>query len=105
MATIDQPSQIKPLQFTAECVDFWRSLQELFGAYRPERHYMRGPGPKWHAKHQCASVERHLSAFDPARVPVTQQILYDGLNAGVTLIHQGSQPALALVPASASDST
>jgi hypothetical protein len=23
-------------------------------AYRPERHYMRGPGPKWHAKHQAA---------------------------------------------------
>jgi hypothetical protein len=20
-------------------------------SYRPERHYMRGPGPKWHAKH------------------------------------------------------
>ena len=20
--------------------------------YRPERHYMRGPGPKWRAKHQ-----------------------------------------------------
>jgi len=20
-------------------------------AYRPERHYMRGPGPKWRAKH------------------------------------------------------
>lgn len=20
--------------------------------YRPEFHYMRGPGPKWHAKHQ-----------------------------------------------------
>ncbi|MGC1467414.1 MAG: hypothetical protein WA792_16975 [Pseudolabrys sp.] len=19
--------------------------------YRPEQHYMRGPGPKWHAKH------------------------------------------------------
>jgi hypothetical protein len=19
--------------------------------YRPERHYMRGPGPRWHAKH------------------------------------------------------
>ena len=19
--------------------------------YRPERHYMRGPGPKWHEKH------------------------------------------------------
>jgi hypothetical protein len=21
--------------------------------YRPELHYMRGPGPKWHAKHQA----------------------------------------------------
>jgi hypothetical protein len=19
--------------------------------YQPERHYMRGPGPQWHAKH------------------------------------------------------
>jgi len=29
----------------------------LFDPYRPERHYMRGPGPKWHAKHdpRCAS--------------------------------------------------
>ncbi|HEY4774820.1 MAG TPA: hypothetical protein VIH40_08370 [Xanthobacteraceae bacterium] len=23
----------------------------LFDPYRPERHYMRGPGPKWRAKH------------------------------------------------------
>jgi hypothetical protein len=23
----------------------------LFDSYRPEKHYMRGPGPKWHAKH------------------------------------------------------
>jgi hypothetical protein len=81
MPTIDQPSQIKPLQFGAECADFWRSLQELCGAYRPERHYMRGPGTKWHAKHQWASVECHLSGFDPARVQVTQRISYDGLNA------------------------
>ena len=22
--------------------------------YRPERHYMRGPGPKWHEKHRAA---------------------------------------------------
>ena len=26
-------------------------LRDLFGSYRPERHYMRGPGPKWRAKH------------------------------------------------------
>lgn len=24
----------------------------MFGVYRPERHYMRGPGPKWREKHQ-----------------------------------------------------
>ncbi len=30
----------------------WRSLKrDLFGGYRPELHYMRGPGPKWRAKH------------------------------------------------------
>ena len=33
----------------------WRSLvKDLFGAYRPERHYMRGPGPKSRAKHGFA---------------------------------------------------
>jgi hypothetical protein len=32
-------------------------LRELFDPYRPERHYMRGPGPKWHAKHRAARIE------------------------------------------------
>ncbi|HUC46035.1 MAG TPA: hypothetical protein VMR94_05725 [Hyphomicrobiaceae bacterium] len=26
-------------------------MGKLFDSYRPELHYMRGPGPKWHAKH------------------------------------------------------
>ena len=26
-------------------------MKDLFGHYRPERHYMRGPGPKWREKH------------------------------------------------------
>ena len=26
-------------------------MGKLFDGYRPELHYMRGPGPKWHAKH------------------------------------------------------
>jgi hypothetical protein len=26
-------------------------VQALTDPYRPERHYMRGPGPKWRAKH------------------------------------------------------
>ena len=28
-----------------------RSMGEGTGTYRPDRHYMRGPGPKWHAKY------------------------------------------------------
>lgn len=28
----------------------------LFDSYRPERHYMRGPGPRWHQKHDAPSV-------------------------------------------------
>jgi hypothetical protein len=31
----------------------WHKLfQSACNPYRPERHYMRGPGPKWYAKHQ-----------------------------------------------------
>jgi len=30
----------------------WRRLTTiLFDPYRPELHYMRGPGPKWREKH------------------------------------------------------
>jgi hypothetical protein len=29
-------------------ISLWR---DLFDPYRPELHYMRGPGPKWRAKH------------------------------------------------------
>jgi hypothetical protein len=29
----------------------WRKLmRNLGGGYRPEHHYMRGPGPKWHER-------------------------------------------------------
>ena len=33
------------------CADLVRAVRALFDPYRPELHYMRGPGPKWHAKH------------------------------------------------------
>lgn len=47
----------------------WRELQRgLFDSYRPERHYMRGPGPRWRERHPA---EPNLSiaggrAFDGA---------------------------------------
>jgi hypothetical protein len=31
-------------------------------SYRPERHYMRGPGPKWFAKHGVVPIGRYVEA-------------------------------------------
>jgi hypothetical protein len=43
----------------AEFRAFWRQfLARAFDSYRPELHYMRGPGPAWRAK-QTASPHRH----------------------------------------------
>ena len=43
-----QSNNLSPAKgFTA-----WQTLTKaLFDDYRPELHYMRGPGPKWHEKH------------------------------------------------------
>jgi len=30
-------------------------LGAVLSPYRPEQHYMRGPGPKWRAKHGFAN--------------------------------------------------
>jgi len=44
-------------------------LRDLADPYRPELHYMRGPGPRWHAKHDDASQElRMMPALVRVRV-------------------------------------
>jgi hypothetical protein len=51
-----------------EMADLFHNLAKaLYDPYRPELHYMRGPGPKWHAKHDPATS--HLIAI-PALVRV-----------------------------------
>jgi hypothetical protein len=48
----------------ARCVGAWtaarrrlrRRLDDLTDRYRPEFHYMRGPGPKWREKHGARAV-------------------------------------------------
>jgi hypothetical protein len=36
----------------------WQALTKtLFDDYRPELHYMRGPGPKWREKHGFAEID------------------------------------------------
>ena len=40
---------------TRELAELVRTFHALVAdSYRPELHYMRGPGPKWHAKHDPA---------------------------------------------------
>ncbi|MEZ2144525.1 MULTISPECIES: hypothetical protein [Bradyrhizobium] len=47
-----------PLSFVATK---WQTLMRVAGdPYRPELHYMRGPGPKWRAKYQASRLTRPL---------------------------------------------
>ena len=38
--------------------EWHRLIDRTLNGYRPERHYMRGPGPKWHAKHRAGEAFR-----------------------------------------------
>jgi hypothetical protein len=46
-----QSSSMPLLRRLDAIVTRWRRLVRIArNPYRPELHYMRGPGPKWHAK-------------------------------------------------------
>jgi hypothetical protein len=61
MATITSEQLSAPAEHSqtgalAEIRSFWRQFfVRAFDPYRPELHYMRGPGPAWRAKHQAVS--------------------------------------------------
>ena len=63
MATITSASLLLPGRpprrtsgLFAEIRAFWRQFfARAFDPYRPELHYMRGPGPAWRAKHKAVS--------------------------------------------------
>jgi hypothetical protein len=38
-------------RFAKAVHELQRTFAEGGGTYRPDLHYMRGPGPKWHAKY------------------------------------------------------
>ena len=53
--------------------DFSKTLRRLWrvclgseGAYRPDLYYMRGPGPKWHAKYGSL-VQKAVATSTPTR--------------------------------------
>jgi hypothetical protein len=50
--------------FGKAVAEIWLSMTSaLFDSYRPELHYMRGPGPKWHAKHRPVVSEPDLGGM------------------------------------------
>jgi hypothetical protein len=48
------PSSFSPLRqhFDGLVMKWRRLISSARDSYRPELHYMRGPGPKWRAKYQ-----------------------------------------------------
>jgi hypothetical protein len=40
-------------------------VADLFDSYRPERHYMRGPGPKWREKHLPGAPRGPMPLVEP----------------------------------------
>jgi hypothetical protein len=48
------PRVASPVAGLVALADLWRRLRQwVVDSYRPELHYMRGPGPKWREKHAC----------------------------------------------------
>ena len=49
---------VKAYGWRKQILQRWQALlHSLSDRYRPELHYMRGPGPKWHAKQQSAGMQ------------------------------------------------
>ena len=58
----------KTAESTSDFADVVQNLaKDVLDSYRPGLHYMRGPGPKWRAKHQG------WLKFDSEAVPPTGQ--------------------------------
>jgi hypothetical protein len=71
-------------------------LAELLDRYHPERHYMRGPGPKWLAKHTRQNESRRRST---CRV-IDRCDARDGSRLGDNqLVRAAFEPTLMMAPA------
>jgi hypothetical protein len=68
----------KPTNLMGEIAGVWHDLAKaLFNPYRPERHYMRGPGPAWHARHGLPAavfVTREVAAVELRPIPVLARV-------------------------------
>jgi hypothetical protein len=64
----------KSAEFVSDFASVIRNLiMDVRDSYRPELHYMRGPGPKWRAKHRSwprFGAEAALQDGQPQLLPV-----------------------------------
>ena len=62
-------------------------IMDVRDSYRPQLHYMRGPGPRWHEKHDrvpaAARKEQHEQDYALWLVPAAVALL--GVAAAVAL--------------------
>jgi hypothetical protein len=61
---------------------FYDVLKALFDPYRSELHYMRGPGPRWRAKHGSSLLAASAAVPTPlptrAPTPIAVPVLIRG---------------------------
>lgn len=57
MGPFNNNKKVPGLRLRGVLAEFARLFGSIVDPYRPELHYMRGPGPKWHAKHGTARAE------------------------------------------------
>jgi hypothetical protein len=59
--------------FSKTLRELWHASGEPCSAYRPDLHYMRGPGPKWHAKYD--SLLTHSSPSTAPAAPALHEVV------------------------------
>jgi hypothetical protein len=69
MATASTTTSPKSPRLLSVVAMLWRTLRrDLTDPYRPELHYMRGPGPKWRAKHGISEPSETRAFADRAAI-------------------------------------
>src|SRR3954463_5896284 len=69
MPTASTTTSAKSPRLMSVVAMLWRTLRrDLTDPYRPELHYMRGPGPKWRAKHGMSEPGETRDFADSAAI-------------------------------------
>jgi len=63
---VEQRERFMWRDLTKALRELWRLSSPGAGSYRPDLHYMRGPGPKWHAKYGGLAPKSPTSAAPSA---------------------------------------